>query len=564
MTAVPSVTSWTRIEPIPQDPSMPGFAARVADPLWLLARQWQLAELTARDRGSPVRVDLTVESAPLERHHPGPPDASGAPLDRAVPLEATVEAEPRAAPGVRGSARDAAVTGSRLLALLGQLADELREALVATYAIPAPPTDADPAAARRVDLLRRSVPDGRALADAIAAAQAAGDVTTALPGLDRTDPAAVTLAGEAATAWLGWYVARPVLGGAPPAGWRAERLVHEVSIAAPGTSETVLVGRDHDGGELDWWSFDVAPGASLGVTGPAPAARTSTTLPTGLALAGLPASRFWVMESGDVNLDRISAAPEELGRLLFTEFAVAYGNDFFVVPVTVDVASVTRVRGLTVRTTFDEDIAVPSSVAADVAAGRPPLRLFVSSEDGHRERAEEVLLVAPSAVGAIDGAALEDVLLARDETANLAWAVERRVPGVDGRGAERVEELRRGAPPAAPALGSPQPPVVRYELASEVPANWRAMTSSARDAQGDDRPVLRLIGGTGRGELLFAGWELHAERLSRTGMCLRRRARRARSSDGRTITWTRRETAPATGESTSGLRFDQLSDQGIP
>ena len=44
-----------------------GLACRVADPLWLLGRQWQIGELQGEDAGSPVGVDLAAESAIVSR-----------------------------------------------------------------------------------------------------------------------------------------------------------------------------------------------------------------------------------------------------------------------------------------------------------------------------------------------------------------------------------------------------------------------------------------------------------------------------------------------------------------
>ncbi len=45
----------------------PGLAARIADPLWLLGRQWQLGELLGEDAGSPVDADLEAETASIVR-----------------------------------------------------------------------------------------------------------------------------------------------------------------------------------------------------------------------------------------------------------------------------------------------------------------------------------------------------------------------------------------------------------------------------------------------------------------------------------------------------------------
>jgi hypothetical protein len=45
---------WSRLEPRSRSKNFAeGLAARVADPLWLLARQWQFGEFAGADAGVP-------------------------------------------------------------------------------------------------------------------------------------------------------------------------------------------------------------------------------------------------------------------------------------------------------------------------------------------------------------------------------------------------------------------------------------------------------------------------------------------------------------------------------
>lgn len=56
--------SWLRVEGSSQDPDLTeGLQAGVADPLWTLARQWQVAEFHGEDAASPVLVSAEVEWA---------------------------------------------------------------------------------------------------------------------------------------------------------------------------------------------------------------------------------------------------------------------------------------------------------------------------------------------------------------------------------------------------------------------------------------------------------------------------------------------------------------------
>src|SRR5215217_6964630 len=70
---MPSITSWMRLEPRRRRAAMnTSLQARIYDPLWLLARQWQLGEFQGEDNGSPVMARWRAEAARLTRYHSGP------------------------------------------------------------------------------------------------------------------------------------------------------------------------------------------------------------------------------------------------------------------------------------------------------------------------------------------------------------------------------------------------------------------------------------------------------------------------------------------------------------
>ena len=59
---IPSITTWTRLEPLPREGSMTrSLQAQVRDPLWFLTRQWQVGEFLGDDAGSPVQATLGLE-----------------------------------------------------------------------------------------------------------------------------------------------------------------------------------------------------------------------------------------------------------------------------------------------------------------------------------------------------------------------------------------------------------------------------------------------------------------------------------------------------------------------
>ena len=74
----------------------------------------------------------------------------------------------------------------------------------------------------------------------------------------------------------------------------------------------------------------------------------------------------------------------------------------------------------------------------------------------------------PSVTGVLDGPALEEVLYLRDETANMAWAVERTVQGPSGDPRNRRDE---GYPPAFEPGVDPAAEL-DYLLQTDVPEWW--------------------------------------------------------------------------------------------
>src|SRR5688572_16033173 len=91
----PSATTWSKLEPLPtSDDITLGLQAPVADPLWMLARQWQFNELRGEDAGSPIGADLRVLGVPLTRlRHPADAVPERVLADAAPPIEAIVEHE---------------------------------------------------------------------------------------------------------------------------------------------------------------------------------------------------------------------------------------------------------------------------------------------------------------------------------------------------------------------------------------------------------------------------------------------------------------------------------------
>jgi hypothetical protein len=81
-----------------------------------------------------------------------------------------------------------------------------------------------------------------------------------------------------------------------------------------------------------------------------------------------------------------------------------------------------------------------------------------------------LLFLAPALADGLESPAQEDVLLMRDEMANMAWAIERTIESPLEQAVQRDDPDLAAAPP--PALPARPDGVPYYDLSSDVPAHW--------------------------------------------------------------------------------------------
>jgi len=329
--------------------------------------------------------------------------------------------------------------------------------------------------------------------------------------------------------------------------------------------EVPLTAREYYEGHLDWHDFDLNAEISLG------AARDNaikpikqTLVPAPVTYRGMPAQRFWEFEDARVDFGAVKAGPEELARLLLVEFALSYGNDWFVIPLELPVGSIYRPRSLVVTNTFGERFLIPSSQDA----GEPFVswRMFQLSSPPQPGRTTTVpdptlFLLPPALLKTLEHEPVEEVLFLRDEMANMAWGVEKIIESPSERPLNRYEQQQ--SPPAPPAG---QPGTLNYQLATSVPDYWIPLVpvrseTGLRLQRGKVLKIDGKIEAVGaKGRVLDAGQPLaiFEEEIPREGIRVTRTWQMARWHDGSTHLWIGRRKEIGRGEGSSGLRFDTV------
>ena len=529
--------AWTRLEPqsVTGDPT-PGLEARVHDPLWALARQWQFAEFRGEDAGTPLAVEVKTASQRVNAWQPGDPVANkpARALPEHEPLDPSVEREAPTEPGLRQRAE----AGSLLVTALAEAGFDARQALVGSCKLDVP---AD--APRPFRTLARTAPDAK-----LAAEQLEDGAPAWLAG-------AAGAAKSAAQQWLAWYrrSVAPLPADAAES-WIPERIEYRFSVrTGSGEAQRVFTAPLHEGGAIDWYSFDHAPQRRIEVDAEvaADSTRRLTMMASPLRYAGMPSDRLWQFEDGAVNLGKLEVQRYDLARLCFVEFAMIYGSDWFVAPVDVDAGSFTQVTELTYTTTFGDRFVVP---AADDRARTGRFRLFEISRADSDESLHG-LFIAPTARGTLEGRALEEVLFLRDESANMAWAVETTVQAKSGDPRSRRDEEQ----PEVPIVPRDAAAELQYFLATTVPRHWIPLVPVRTDGNGGFILRKGTMGDTddSLGQLLDpTPLSLKEEEIPREGVRVRRIPALARAADGSYLRWVARRVSVGRGEGSSGLAFD--------
>jgi hypothetical protein len=532
-----------------------GLAARVHDPLWFLARQWQFGEFRHEDAASPAFVDLGAEVHLLDRWRPAAAE-DWRPYDRAAqPLERLVEEEPVTAAGPR-LRLEGGVRWQRRLAGAGQ-AD-----LLGAFVRRCPFAGVGGLAGA----VRAKLPDGDALAACLGRLVEPGTAVAEAEALELPADARDTVAGLAAD-WLAWWTARaPVAApaaGPHPAAWDEHRLEYAFELGASSLPDTSLRADGYAAGRLDWWAVDAVAGDDPGT----PASLAVRSVPAPARFGGMPAARFWEMEDARFDPGAIDAAPSDLGRLLLTTFATVYGNDWFVLPVRLPVASLLRVTTLTVTDVFGRPVELAPAGVADDGWNLFGLTDRAQARAAGGERVTSPwFFLAPALATSLESAPVETVLFLRDEMANLAWAVEAVVSDAAGGLVDRF-----GTPstrPPAPARPEGAPP--RYVVDTVVPDNWYPLAAEPLPDRKSVRlrlaPLARVVDGQVTTTLplgvVLAGesvW-VHEEEVPRSGVVVVRTNQRARGADGSVHAWTARAKGTGGGEGSSGLRFDVVEE----
>lgn len=592
-----TITLWNRLEGRPRTHDFQrALKAEIRDALWMLTRQWQVGEFQGDDAGSPIFAKIHMQMSRFDAYQAGthPPKA----FDYSLPLEAQVEQRP--IPFKRGDQLIALdirlLMGRQWLKLLASIGDYKTEFCTQYKIDISDPTQKDAAEIcshtttwQTVAVVAQRAMDGYKLYQFLI--DAPGNHAHNGTSIPAADHAAVEDLEAKFIAWFERLLTQP--SESQPNAWVPDQLEYQFAVSAPdSTGSGVLKAEQYYHGRLDWYNLDIdLTRSSLELeTGPAaPGTLPSPTqsfIPTEMRFEGMPNTRWWSFEDSRTSFGNINAGTKDVAQLMLMEFGLIYANDWFLFPLTLPVGTSTRIKGLAVTNVFGERTWIDAA-GRGVDEDWQRWNMYTQAVYGDDNvQADMRAVLLPTVPKIQESSPLEEVLLIRDEMANMVWGIESWVAMVEGRsipGYEAGVDLKHFYERLVSLAPAPQPPdaaaPVRYQVMSNyVPENWipfipMHVPGSNREIRLQRAALPRIIPRDPnrpekirpRSALLREGmadgnpYYINEEEITRAGTKVRQTFQRTRWQDGRCIVWLGVRKSTGRGEGSSNLRFDYLA-----
>ena len=582
---------------------------RVHDPLWMLARQWQMGEFRGNNTGTAMSVRCIVRYE----------DCSSDPIE-----PVTEQINPR----IDFLAKiESAVHFLDLMRSSGLNVKEHLPGLIQSFPIDWNALDdslvlPDAVTSQQEHLLNRHLQNyARAYRGKIFDGEALYNHLVQGQSFLKGD------SEEAETKFKAWFQKKYKPVSSDSQSWQEADLCYTVETNVAGKQFT---GDRYQGGRLSWYTFDYNDNQSAGQS------QTSSSkseqvlcLPTPASFAAAPNKRLWQMEDRKVFMGNSVEEPSEANSVVM-RFATMYSNDWMLFPLKTEIGQYITIERIDVIDSFGQR----HTMSGDCRAGNKEQlgeyeeqwQVFVNSTVGDAKRtAINGLYYAQQLAATIEGKPVEEIKILRDEIANMVWGVENIVS--DGCGgtldanlyATQLETIvnernKAGEPVREPdtiVFGQDSAPEVEkaasnqaprakfsYSLQSSVPFNWipfipqRLATEDTKNSpffMGGREIILR------RGKMpcyIFNGnkFDLHAvrpkssimrpvvtrdkngnvlkeepmviheEAVQATGIRLTKNYQRARWIGGKTYQWLGVHKLQSRTEASSGLVFDKLKE----
>ncbi|MCE7065265.1 hypothetical protein [Dyadobacter sp. CY326] len=605
--------AWNRLEPrTRKDEFEDTLKCEVHDPLWMLTRQWQFGEFQGEDTGSAIFAKIKMQTTRILRYV----STNGEKESYAdhIPLETKVESEFPVL-DFHTKVKSAAWFMKLLKSHFAKSGiafnhNAYLNHLKTIFPIDFPAVLADGDSHKdTVNKLYALVNEpltsflagyGNQWFDGVKLNQMYKSAPPAAADPALMDPSHLALVQSAVADFNVWFSKnyQPDHNSNGKGAWLNEQMEYQFGVAFPETGKpnTVLKAEEYYNGDLEWFSFDAAAAneAIDGLSGDATPEESNlvsekilTVIPTLAKFGGMPHPRWWQFEDGSIDLGNIDADTTDISKLIVSEYALVYGNNWLVVPYAIPVGSLTNIPAIVITDVFGQRLLIQPAVQGSSddwnAWGMFNLSTRHSENDSNIP-ADTRLFLPPCVVKTQESEPLEEIRFVRDEMANMVWAIETRVDSLAGNSLEgdtaasALKNAMEVIEPPVGAIPTDEMAKYKYELENTVPENWipfipahipgqfraiqlqrASMPRWFKNDYGAVRPVTRLLrDGIGASNDALSPMFVNEEEVPRAGAVVTSSFQRTRWYNGKVINWLGKRKRLGRGEGTSGLQFDSL------
>lgn len=604
--------------------------AEVHDPLFMIGRQWQMGEFEFEDTGSAIFAKIAMDISRLTRIKTG---GAAETYVEDIPLEARVERQP-----VRLSIKEKVRLGEQWMKMLEKAGIDYNantsgttfdfaayQSFFLDISNPSShysflPVDEIQTTDTDTDIFRKAkqlsqlkevqyirLISGRKVNGAAILEQIS--VNNAFFNSIDGGTTSFGFVEDVAADFVDWVNEIYSIPGSPSDNcWNDETLSYQAEVSSPREDDTgvaminrVFRLRDYSSDNLDWYEFDEKPTtsaddmATIDGTESVDPIETITMIPTPGSFPGMPATRWWEFEDGNVNIAGNELAVTDTVKSVLTEFALVYQDDWFVLPKVMPVGSIAKVKGIVVKDVFGQHTLVQhTSKSPGIDSDWSSWDLYSQSEANVEKgvnASDDSLFLAPSTHHIMMSDALEEIVFIRDEMANMVFAIEKKfmnelgdVVNADDAASALKEFLLKRNPATIPVTPGAE---LRYELGNTVPFNWipfvpvhqGANTNRAVKLQRASMPLILsdydqiairprseflrygisdddTLNGTGSDVQFFIAEEI----VPRAGIRIEKKLQRTRWFNGKTFLWLSNSKTVGKGQGNSNLQFDRVLD----
>lgn len=606
--------AWNRLEPRTRKQDFDDvLKCSVHDPLWMLTRQWQFGEFQGEDTGSAIFAKIKMQTTRITRYK-SVNEASETYTD-SIPAEAKVESETPKQDfhsKVQAASYFMKLLKSKFAGVAGFNYASYLQKLNSLYKLVLPEEVAEEDNhIETVQKLRGLVnpslnsylaANGTKWFDGSLLYKAAkSSLAATITAIEMAVPGHHDAVQQAVQAYIIWFEKSylPDHNGSGRGAWINEQMEYQFAVALPEQDKpnTVLKAEEYYTGDLEWYSFDVSANGEVinGLTGNSTAEEKTqleekilTVIPTLAKYGGMPHPRWWQFEDGNIDLGNIDADTTDIARLIVSEYALIYGNDWLVVPYILPVGSLTKIPAIVITDVFGERSLVQQAKQGETDdwSSWGLFNLSVRTQDNRRNAPADTRLFLPPCVAKIqESEPVEEIHFLRDEMANMVWGIESKInnkAGTNIDGDVAANYLRNAIeliePPEEALLPVDEKAMFKYMIENTVPENWipfvpvhipgqyravrlqrGSMPRWFKNEYAPVRPVTELLRtGISEADQVTAPMFINEEEVPRAGARVTSNYQRTRWYNGKTVSWLGRRKKLGRGEGSSGLQFDTL------